>query len=400
MGNVIFHIDVNSAFLSWTAVKMLKENPDAVDIRTVPSIIGGDESRRHGIVLAKSVPAKKYGIQTGEPLVNARQKCPDLLCVSPNYDDYVSSSRELMDLLKKYAPTVEQFSIDEAFCDMTGAGRLYGDPVAFAHKLKDEIYDTFGFTVNIGISSNKLLAKMASDFEKPNKVHTLFPEEIPQKMWPLDVGDLFFVGKNTKKKLNSLGIRTIGDLAQTDVSIIQYHLKKFGLTLWDYANGRDLAIVTDHDESNRSYSNETTVSHDITSPEIAKHILLSLCETVSARLRADKIKGRVVGVYLTNSDFEQTRHQITLPSATDVTQEIYTHCCKLFTKLWDGSPIRLLGVSCSKITEDDNLQYNLFDGQKYERLQKLDSAIDKVRNRYGDNSIMRACFLPPKDEEK
>lgn len=398
MGNVIFHIDVNSAFLSWTAVKMLTENPNATDIREIPAIIGGDQSKRHGIVLAKSVPAKKYGIQTGEPLVSAHEKCPNLLCVSPNYTDYVYYSNQLMDLLKKYAPTVEQFSIDEAFCDMTGTGRLYGDPIVFAHKLKDEIRDTFGFTVNIGISSNKLLAKMASDFEKPDKVHTLFPDEIANKMWPLDVGELFFVGKNTKKKLNSLGIKTIGDLAKTDPSIIQYHLKKFGTTLWEYANGHDLSTVTNHDESNRSYSNETTVSRDITSPDIAKHVLLSLCETVSARLRIDKVKVRVVGVYITNSEFQQTRHQITLPSATDVTQEIYAHCCQLFTKLWDGTPIRLLGVSCSKITEDDSIQYNLFDGKKYERLQKLDSAVDKVRSRYGDDSIMRACFLPPKED--
>lgn len=395
MNSVIFHIDVNSAFLSWTAVKMLSEDPNAIDIRTIPAVIGGDQTKRHGIVLAKSIHTKKYGIQTGEPLVSAHEKCPNLLCVPPTYTDYVSYSNQLMELLKKYAPVVEQFSIDEAFCDMSGTGRLYGDPIAFAHKLKDEIRDTFGFTVNIGISSNKLLAKMASDFEKPDKVHTLFPEEIAQKMWPLDVGELFFVGKNTKKKLNALGIKTIGDLAQTDPSIIQYHLKKFGTTLWEYANGHDLATVTNHEESNRSYSNETTVSHDITSPDIAKHVLLSLCETVSARLRADKVKVRVIGVYLTNSDFEQTRHQITLPSATDVTQEIYAHCCQLFHKLWDKTPIRLLGVSCSKITEDSDLQYNLFDGQKYERLQKLDSAVDKVRNRYGDDSIMRACFLPP-----
>ena len=397
MGNVIFHIDVNSAFLSWSAVKILSQDPSAIDIRTVPAIIGGDQSKRHGIVLAKSVPTKKYGIQTGEPLVSAHEKCPNLLCIPPSYSDYVSFSNQLMDLLMHYAPVVEQFSIDEAFCDMTGTGRLYGDPVEFAHKLKDEIHQTFGFTVNIGISSNKLLAKMASDFEKPNRVHTLFPEEIAEKMWPLDVGDLFFVGKNTKKKLNGLGIKTIGDLAQTDPAIIQYHLKKFGLTLWEYANGHDMTKVTGRDESNRSYSNETTVSHDITSPEIAKHVLLSLCETVSARLRVDKVKVRVIGVYITNNDFEQVRHQFTLPSATNVTQEIYTHCCRLFTQLWDGSPIRLLGVACSKITEDSSMQYNLFDGKKYERLQKLDSAVDKVRNRYGDDSIMRACFLPPKE---
>ena len=396
MNNIIFHIDVNSAFLSWTAIKMLENQPDSVDIRTVASIIGGDQSKRHGIVLAKSVPAKKFGIQTGEPLVSAREKCPNLVCIPPNYNDYVFYSNELMNLLKKYAPTVEQFSIDEAFCDMTGTGRLYGDPVDFAYRLKNEIRETFGFTVNIGISSNKLLAKMASDFEKPDKVHTLFPEEIEEKMWPLDVGELFFVGKNTKRKLNSIGIRTIGDLANTDPSIIQYHLKKFGYTLWEYANGHDLATVTNHDESNRSYSNETTVSQDITSPDIAKHVLLSLCETVSARLRVDKMKVRVIGVYITNADFEQTRHQLTLPSATDVTQEIYSNCCQLFQKLWDGSPIRLLGVSCSRITEDSSVQYNLFDGQKYERLQKLDHAVDQLRNRYGDDSIMRACFLPPK----
>ena len=183
--HIIYHIDVNSAFLSWTAVKRLRDNPEALDIRTIPAVIGGDEKKRHGIVLAKSVPAKAYGIQTGEPLVQTRKKCPDILIVPPDFATYVSMSEQLMNFLKQTAPVVEQYSIDEAFCDMTGTGLLYGDPVAFAHQLKDDILNRFGFTVNIGISTNKLLAKMASDFKKPNLVHTLFPEEIPKKMWPL-----------------------------------------------------------------------------------------------------------------------------------------------------------------------------------------------------------------------
>lgn len=240
---IIYHIDVNSAFLSWQACHMLKTTPDSVDIRTIPSVIGGSEKLRHGIVLAKSSPAKKYNIQTAETLVSARKKCPGLVIIPPDYEIYVRYSSRFIDLLQQYAPVIEQYSIDEVFCDMTGTEKLYGNPVDFAHRLKNIIKKELGFTVNIGVSENKLLAKMASDFEKPDKVHTLFPSEIREKMWPLPVNELFFAGKSSVAKLHSLGIHTIGELASTDVSILRSVLKKQGEVLWNYANGHDLELV-------------------------------------------------------------------------------------------------------------------------------------------------------------
>ena len=394
--NVIFHVDVNSAFLSWQAIHMLHTDSSNIDIRTIPAIICGDPGSRHGIVLAKSIPAKKYGIVTGEPVTQALRKCPTLQLVSPSYDLYGKCSKALMELLRKYAPTVEQFSIDEAFCDMTGTTLLYGDPIDFAHKLKDEIRDTLGFSVNIGISSNHLLAKMASDFQKPDKVHTLFPEEISSKMWPLPVSDLLFVGKSTASYLNKLGIYTIGELAKSNPDFLQDHLKKAGLTAWQYANGICEDFDSDHTTSTKGYSCSTTLAEDVTSPAIAKEVLLSLCETVSARIRADGSKAGVVSITIRNSNFENHSKQTSLYSSTSVTEELYLEICSLFDKLWDGSPIRLLGVSCSKSGGQDEYQYDLFHSEKHEKLEKLDLAIDKVRARYGDDSIKRATLLNKK----
>lgn len=273
---IIYHIDVNSAFLSWEATKQLSENADAPDIRTFPSVIGGNEEMRHGIVLAKSPSAKKYGIVTGEPLIQARRKCPDLKVYPPNFSLYVERSKEFLALLERYAPSIEAYSIDEAFCDMTGTTGLYGDPVAFAHTLKDTIENELHFTVNIGVSSNRLLAKMASDFEKPNKVHTLFPDEIATKFWPLPIENLFFVGKSTAKKLRSLGITTIGELAQSNHDMIVSVFKSHGDTIWNYANGIESTELTHATPANKGYGNSTTIHFDVTDSATAKHVLLSL----------------------------------------------------------------------------------------------------------------------------
>lgn len=390
---IIYHIDVNNAFLSWQACRMLKDNPEEVDIRTIPAVIGGDEQMRHGIVLAKSPLAKATGIQTGEPLVNARRKCPNLKVYRPIYSEYVKRSEEFIALLKEYAPVVEQYSIDEAFCDMSGTRKLYGDPVAFAHKLKDTIREKLDFTVNIGVSTNKLLAKMASDFEKPDKVHTLFPEEIAEKMWPLPVRELFFVGKKSVAKLESLGIHTIGDLAKTDIQILQTYFKKHGETMWNYANGRDMELVTDHTVDNKGYGNSITLPYDVCDVGIAENILLSLCETVGARIRSAKAYISVISVTIVGNDFSKISKQRALASTTNSTKQIYEIACQLFGEVWDGTPIRLLGVSTGKATHDSYEQITLFDTGKSEKQKKLESAIDKIRSSYGEDSVQRASFL-------
>lgn len=391
--NIIFHIDVNSAFLSWEASRRIKENPNAMDIRTIPSAIGGDEKARHGIVLAKSVPAKHFGIMTGEPLASARKKCPDLMVIPPDFSLYVECSNQFIEYLKEIAPEVDQYSIDEAFCDMTGTSALYGDFIALAHEMKDEIAKRFGFTVNIGISTNRLLAKMASDFEKPNKVHTLFPEEIPEKMWPLPVGSLFSVGRSTKSKLAALGFHTIGDVAKCDRSILMNHFKKHGDVLWNYANGYDIGGVQKNSESVKSIGNSLTLPYDVTDKNTANMILLSLCETVGARIRAEKVYAGSVSVGIKDCDFNQQSKQCLLSSPTNITEELYHHALSLFEELWDGRPLRLLGLSASHITDTPFRQINLFHPTQNERLSKLNSAVDKIRQKYGEDSIKRARFI-------
>lgn len=394
---VIYHVDVNSAFLSWEASDRLARQ-DGPDLRTIPSVIGGSEEQRHGIVLAKSTPAKKYHIQTGEPLIRAREKCPGLLVVPPNFTLYAEKSKAFISLLSRYAPKVEQFSIDEAYCDMSGTEKLFGQPVAFAQKLKAIIAEELGFTVNIGISSNRLLSKMASDFEKPDKVHTLFPEEIPVKLWPLPIEDLLYVGKSTAAKLHCLGIHTIYDLAHTDPKILQAHFKKHGQTIYDYANGRDLEQRS-HDEPNKGYGNSITVSFDVTDSETAKRILLSLTETVGARIRADHAYIRTVSVNLVYDDFEHCSKQCTLDSTTNVTEKIYEAASVLFDRLWTKKPIRLLGVQTAKATFEAYEQLDLFHSEENEKYAKLNCALDDIRSRFGEKAVMRACFMESKNAE-
>jgi len=405
MKPIIFHIDVNNAFLSWEATYRMRELNDTEDLRTLPAVIGGSEASRHGIVLAKSESAKKFGIVTGEPLVDARRKCPNLVTIPPRFPIYVKYSNQLMELLQDYSPDICQYSIDESFVDMTGTKKLFGSPIEAATKIKDRVYKELGFTVNVGISTNRLLAKMASDFKKPNLVHTLFPEEVPTKMWPLPVSELFFVGRQTTKRLHALGIFTIGDLAQTDKKIIHDNLKSHGDVIWEFANGigDNMENVANKEKqpANKGYSNETTLPFDVTDADTAKAILLSLTETVSYRVRADKSYISVVSVSIVDNEFNSTSRQVTLDSSTNVTNEIYDHVCQLFDELWKGAPIRLLGVHTSKATSEQVRQYSLFEKQNVEKLSKLDSAIDAIRQKYGEDSIKRASFVttdnPPSD---
>lgn len=390
---IIYHIDVNSAFLSWEARHRLCDLGETVDLRSIPAVIGGDQDTRHGIVLAKSIPAKQLGITTGEPIVKALQKCPGLSITKPDFSVYVKYSRAFLALLRRYAPVVEQFSIDEAFCDMTGTGKLYGDPVAFAHKIKDEIKEELGFTVNVGVSVNRLLAKTASDFRKPDFVHTLFPEELPDKFWPLPIENLLYVGHSTAAHLHTLGIHTIGELARTDRTILISHFKKQGSFLHDAANGIDTAPVSSEQTAAKSYGNSTTLPADITNGAAAERVLLALCEKVGARIRKDHAFVSMVSVTIKDADFRSRSRQSRLSAPDNSTEQLYATARRLFYELWDGSPIRLLGVSTGHISEDDCFQYDLFDTGRREKLSKLNAAVDQIRSKYGTASLKRACFL-------
>ncbi len=391
---LVFHVDVNSAFLSWESVHRLECDSKSIDLRTVPSVVGGDKNSRHGIVLAKSTLAKSYGIVTGEPLTHAFQKCPSLVVVPPNFEVYTSYSERLMKLLSEYTPTLNQFSIDEAFLDMTETHHLFGEPMEIANQIRERVYNELGFTVNIGVSTNKLLAKMASDFKKPNLCHSLFPSEIPEKMWPLPVDELFFVGKSAKTKFQILGIHTIYDLAHTDVSILKTHLgNKYSLLIHDYANGIDDELVEETDTRAKGCGNSITLGQDVTDRAMAKQVLLALSETVGARLRSSNVTCSCITVEIKYTNFQTYTHQTILPRQTNTTVTIYEAACRLFDEFWDNSPIRLLGIRTTKLDDTDFSQISLFDNKQSEKYKKLDSAIDSIRNKYGIDAVKRASFL-------
>ncbi len=395
MQRVIFHIDVNSAFLSREATYRIHHLGSKIDLRTIPSVVSGNPEKRHGIILAKSIPSKKYGIQTGESLFEAMQKCPDLEVVPANYDLYNRSSNAFMKILREYSGTVEQYSIDESFLDMTGYLR---DPVETAYEMKNRVKRELGFTVNVGVSENKLLAKMASEFEKPDRVHTLWPSEIKEKMWPLPVGELFYVGRASTRKLKELGIHTIGQLAQADPDYLYRRMKSQGRLIWQYANGIDYSEVISEPPPNKGYGNSLTTPCDVYSMEVAKQYLLSLAETVSARLRADHAKAQVVAVSLRDSDLRFFNHQRKMINPTDLTIEIYQEACACLAELWTGYPLRHLGIHTSQITREDFRQMDFFGTIDYEKQKKMEQTIDVLRKRFGIDCVKRACFLPKKDD--
>lgn len=396
---IIMHVDANSAYLSWQAAYDLQRGA-AIDLRDIPSVVGGSQKDRRGIVLAKSIPAKAFGIQTGEVIWQARQKCPGLVVIPPNYELYMKASNALYSLIKDYSPKIQRFSVDEMFLDYTGMGAFFGEPVEAAHKIKDRVKEELGFTVNIGIGENKLTAKIAGDLKKPNMVHTLYDYEIPSKMWILPVEDLFMVGRKTKKKLKEININTIGDLANTDTKFLQNRLKSFGLLLWRYANGIEDSAVSGNTLMNiKSIGNSTTIKFDVEDKKTAHKVLFSLTESVAMRLRGAKACCSIVSVEVRTSQLNFYSHQRKLFTPTCITSEIFAMAAELFEECWGGEKIRHLGVRVSGLYGDDFVQSSLFDDRNREKREALDSAIDSIRCKYGKSSIMRAVladyeFLP------
>ena len=389
---IIFHIDVNSAYLSWEAVHSLQHG-DTLDLRTVPSVVGGDPVTRHGIVLTKSIPAKKYDIQTGETLYSAKAKYPELIIVPPNYSLYMQCSRAFGDILLEYSPLVEQYSIDEYFMDFTNMGRIHADPVATAYKIKDRIKEELGFTVNVGVSNNKILAKMASELKKPDRVHTIFPHEMADKMWCLPIEELFMVGRATAKKLRSRAINTIGALAHADLKWIKLFLKSHGVLVWNYANGNDSSLVRENRRAMiKGIGNSTTIPFDVEDKTTAHLVLLSLTETVASRLRQAGYCARLVSVSLKTNEFSGGSHQRKIASAIDCTNAIHEMACQLFDELWKGQPVRQLGVRVSELCQNDFVQLTMFE-KDYEKQRAVDRTIDSLRERFGMDAVFRSAFL-------
>lgn len=361
MQPIIFHIDCNSAYLSWTAIEQLK-NGASIDLRAIPSIIGGDQNKRRGVVLAKSLSAKSYGVRTGEPVASALKKCPHLIMAPPNHELYHEHSVKMMKLLRTYTNDLEQVSVDETFLDFTPLSGKFPSPIAAAEKIKQQIREQLDFTVNIGIAPNKLLAKMASDFEKPDKIHTLFYDEIPLKLWSLPVEELFMVGRVSAKKLRGLGIRTIGELAAADPGILISHFKSHGKLMWEYANGIDASPVISEKREAKGIGNSTTLSEDAVTAEEAERVLFILAKSVSARLRKHKQIANTLTVEIKYHDFVSTSHQTRFLSPCSSTAVICETSRILFKELWNGEPIRLLGLRTTNLLpETAPIQLNLFD---------------------------------------
>ena len=396
MDRIIFHIDVNNAFLSWTAVYMLK-NGSKLDIREIPSVVGGDESSRHGVVLAKSMPAKKKGITTGEPLFQARRKVDKLYVAPLNRPIYEKYSNEFYKILCKYSPTVEKYSIDECFLDMTGTKKIFGDPVKLAYKIKDEIKDKLGFTVNVGVANNKLCAKMASDFEKPDKVHTLFDNEIKKKMWPLSVDDLFMVGRSSSKRLHELGIHTVQDLANTDINLLTRYFKSQGIMMHNYANGVDDSLVERPIPKNQGIGHSTTVPEDLETICDIKKVIRKLSDMVGIRLRKEKKYATTVVVQLKNNSFINYVHQKKLVNPISSNDDIYEASCQLLKSMWRGDPIRLVGVRVTDFTDKSYEQISLFEeAGNIEKRDKVQKMVDKINEKYGKDIIKSASLYKKK----
>ena len=397
MTPIIFHIDVNSAYLSWTAVEQLK-NGSAVDLREIPAIIGGDQKSRHGVVLAKSPAAKRYGIRTGEPVANAFRKCPNLVMYPPDHKMYREKSRLLMEYLRTFTKEIQQVSVDECYMDFTSIADRYHSPVDGALEIKDGIKERFGFTVNIGISTNKLLAKMASDFQKPDRIHTLFPEEIQVKMWPLPIGELYMAGRSSVETLKKLEINTIGDLAQADPGLIMLHLKSHGKMLWEFANGIGTDLVQAEPEQAKGIGNSTTLSEDAETYEDTLAVFRELAESVGRRLKKAGQKAGMVSMEVKYYDFRSSSHQTQLEKPSNDPDVLYETACSLFRESWSGEPVRLLGIRTSKLVDEgEPEQLSIFDieipKEPDEKHKKLKKALDELNSRYGSGAVVKASLM-------
>ncbi len=389
MDRIILHIDVNNAFLSWSAVWMLKNGYNK-DIRNRYAVIAGDESQRRGIVLAKSGLCKKRGVKTADPIYLARRKCPYLEVYPPKFEVYKKFSDMMYKYLCNYTNIIERYSIDECFLDYTGSINLFGDPVKVAYRIKDDIYKKFGFTVNVGVGNNKLLAKMASDFEKPNKVHTLFSNEIEKKMFPLPIEDLFMIGKASSKKLREMGITTIGELAKTDEDVLVRKFKQMGKMMHEYANGIDNSEVMYEREQMKSISNSTVLPYNYHDIEMIKNVIHSLSNEIGKKLRNNKLYADTVGIWFKYTYFDKISRQIKLDNSISNDEDIYNNAFNIFNSIWNHEDgIRSICVFVSGLSSERKLQLSLFDDitRKDEDDNNLQDVIDDLRDKFGDNVI-------------
>ena len=388
MDRCILHVDCNCFYAS---VEMLY-HPET---RTCPMAVGGSEQSRHGIILAKNDLAKRCGVSTGEALRLARQKCPDLLVLPPNFPRYLEFSHRVKQILACYTDQMESFGIDEAWLDVTGSIALFGSGEQIAHTIRRRIKEELGITVSVGVSWNKVFAKLGSDLKKPDAVSVITPDNFRQVIWPLPASYLLGVGHATQKRLSRLGIQTIGELAQAPHTLLAKQLGKTGEMLWSYANGLEHSPVAQNDVHApvKSIGNSTTTARDINTPADAKLVLTVLAESVCTRLRKQGFLCRTVSVSLRTTALHRSEFQCTLPQASDETQLIlHTAFDLLQTHFrWDCA-LRSLGIQLTGLcSAAEPIQLDLFSDPI--RYSQLDHAVDRVRRRFGNASVLRASIL-------
>lgn len=389
MKRIIFHIDQNCYFAS---VEMISRP----ELRSVPMAVAGDAKVRHGIILAKNEPAKKFGIKTAEAIWQAKAKCPDLVLVDAHHDKYEFYSKKLREMYSEYTDKVEPFGLDECWLDMTGIVADYDEAEKIALEIRNRVKEEFKLTCSVGISFNKVFAKLGSDYKKPDATTVFTDANWQEKIWPMPVSDLLFVGHHTTDKLSKINVKTIGDLARTDGEFINRYLGKAGIALWEYANGLDDAPVaeTGYKRIPKSVGNSTTTAEDMTSDRQIERTLHMLSESVAERLRKHGLKGTVVQITVRDRDLGIYEKQGILYRATDDAQDIYKSARDLFKGSYDWNKgVRSIGVRCTKLVRSDSgEQLSLFtEAKKSERDERLNKAIDDINRRYGTSVIKSAA---------
>jgi DNA polymerase IV len=389
---VIFLVDMNAFFISCEMTR----NDSLVGI---PAAVAGDPKRRTGIILAANYEARACGVKTAMVLHEALKLCPKITMVPPDHRFYGQKSKEVMDLLSNYTPLLEQNSIDEAWLDMTGTEGLFGRPVEAAKRIMDELKDGLGLWCSIGIAGNKFLAKMAAEMKKPLGITELWENDIPVKLWPLPVKEMYGIGGKSAEKLNHLGIRTIRDLAGFDINLIVKAFGKTGNEIYMHAHGIDNSPIIPHKSGNmKSIGRSTTLPEDINDIEKAKVVLMELADDIGMTTRRHGKKGRTVHITLKYSDFQVVTRQATI-LATCSTKEIYQAACLLLEQNWNRfHPVRLIGISLSGFHEDSSSdQLSLFDqcedNAKIDKNERIDKAMDKIRKKHGSEMITFAALV-------
>ena len=391
MGRRILHIDFNGFFASVECFF----HPE---IRPFPVAVTGDPEKRHGIVLAKNQLAKKFGVKTGEAIWEAKQKCPNLVCVSPHYDQYVRFSNLGRELYHEYSDLIEPFGLDENWVDVTGRTRDFTEAIDLANEIRERVHAEIGITVSVGVADNKIFAKLGSDLKKPDAVSAVLPDNYRDVAWKLPVGDLLMVGPATQKRLDQYGILTIGDLAQTDPSFLYAQFGKAGLTLYRFANGEDTSPVLPYGYETpvKSVGNGITAPRDLVNNDDVRLTLLMLSESVSRRLREHGFRANVVSLSVRDCGLFSFTRQKHLRAPSNLTDEILDAAMELFVHHYDWQrPIRSLTVCTSELWPVDRpVQLNLFGEEEHrKRLETAERAIDGIRNRFGYHSVLRGRLL-------